>query len=186
MLEESTNLKNLGQTARSSSTRAYAGHSADMRHIFDMKVLNLTEYARSFGLYKQLYLVIQKDKKDAKTMEKRGMVKNDATSNYNSINTMNPDLNLDKVLEKAIAENQQNFSRRLQKSKIKDLEKDLQKSLRNQDDLQSSRRIARLQDDLSKAKKDVFTDERKIEQRKAGFLKAKTNIRKAMISEFSM
>ena len=58
MLEESTNLKNLGQTARSSSTRAYAGHNAEMRHIFDMKKLNLTEYARSFGLYKQLYLVI--------------------------------------------------------------------------------------------------------------------------------
>jgi len=153
MLEESTNLKNLGQTARSSSTRAYAGHSAEMRHIFDMKALNLTEYARSFGLYKQLYLVIQKDKKDAKTMEKRGMVKNDATSNYKSIASMNPEANLDKVLEKAIEENQQNFSRRLQKSKIKDLERDLQKSLRNQDDLQSSRRIARLQDDLSKAKK---------------------------------
>lgn len=90
-----------------------------------MKALNLTEYARSFGLYKQLYLVIQKDKKDAKTMEKRGMVKNDATSNYNSIASMNPDPNLDKVLEKAIEENQQNFSRRLQKSKIKDLERDL-------------------------------------------------------------
>ena len=62
MLDESTSLKVMGQTARSSSTRAYAGHSSEMRHIFDMKKLNLTEYARSFGLYKQLYLAIQKDK----------------------------------------------------------------------------------------------------------------------------
>ena len=60
-------------------------------------------------------------------MEKRGMVKNDATSNYNSIVSMKPDLSLDKVLEKAVQENQQNFSRRLQKSRIKDLERDLQK-----------------------------------------------------------
>ena len=62
MLDEKTGLKTLGQTARASSTRAYAGHSAEMRHIFDTKALNLTEYARSFGLYKQLYLVMQKDK----------------------------------------------------------------------------------------------------------------------------
>jgi len=52
MLDEETGLKTLGQTARASSTRAYAGHSAEMRHIFDTKALNLTEYARSFGLYK--------------------------------------------------------------------------------------------------------------------------------------
>ena len=52
MLDENTGLKSLGQVARASSTRAYAGHSVDMRHIFDIKKLNLTEYARSFGLYK--------------------------------------------------------------------------------------------------------------------------------------
>lgn len=52
MLDETTDLKSMGQVARSSSTRAYAGHSVEMRHIFDMKKLNLTEYARSFGLYK--------------------------------------------------------------------------------------------------------------------------------------
>ena len=58
MLDETTGLKEAGQVARASSTRAYAGHAADMRHIFDMKKLNLTEYARSFGLYKQLYFVL--------------------------------------------------------------------------------------------------------------------------------
>tara|TARA_B110000285_G_C14978649_1_gene540219 strand:- start:437 stop:754 length:318 start_codon:yes stop_codon:yes gene_type:complete len=58
MLDEKTCLKVMGQTARASSTRAYAGHSAEMRHIFDTKALNLTEFARSFGLYKQLYFVM--------------------------------------------------------------------------------------------------------------------------------
>ena len=52
MLDEATGLKQMGTTARSSSTRAYAGHSSEMRHIFEIKNMNLTEYARSFGLYK--------------------------------------------------------------------------------------------------------------------------------------
>jgi hypothetical protein len=52
MVDEGTGLKSMAQIARSSSTRAYAGHSSEMRHIFDFKNLNLTEYARSFGLYK--------------------------------------------------------------------------------------------------------------------------------------
>lgn len=52
MMDEGTGLKSMAQIARSSSTRAYAGHSSEMRHIFDLKNLNLTEYARSFGLYK--------------------------------------------------------------------------------------------------------------------------------------
>lgn len=37
MLDETTTLKQMGQVARSSSTRAYAGHSTEMRHIFDIK-----------------------------------------------------------------------------------------------------------------------------------------------------
>ena len=51
-MDDSKGLKELGRDARASSTRAYSGHSAELRHIFDMKNLNLTEYARSFGLYK--------------------------------------------------------------------------------------------------------------------------------------
>jgi hypothetical protein len=62
MVEESTGLRSMGQIARSSSTRAYAGHSSEMRHIFDIKSLNLTEYARSFGLYKQLYMSAKKER----------------------------------------------------------------------------------------------------------------------------
>lgn len=121
MLDETTDLKSMGQVARSSSTRAYAGHSIEMRHIFDLKQLNLTEYARSFGLYKQLYLIIQQDKKNAQTMQKRGMIKHDPTSNFSSIVALNEDMNIDKQLEKAVEANQNHFSRKLQKSKIKDL-----------------------------------------------------------------
>lgn len=58
MLDETAALRSMAQVARASSTRAYAGHVTEMRHIFDLKKLNLTEYARSFGLYKQLYHVL--------------------------------------------------------------------------------------------------------------------------------
>lgn len=51
---EALNLVNMAQIAKNSSTRAYTGHSAEVRHIFDINNLNLTEYARSFGLYKNV------------------------------------------------------------------------------------------------------------------------------------
>lgn len=129
MLDETTGLKEMGQTARSSSTRAYAGHSAEMRHIFDMKKLNLTEYARSFGLYKQLYFAMQKDKQIAISNKKKGMDKSDPTSNFKSVANLTNHLTTDvNLLEKTIKDNQNLFSRRLQKSKIKDLEKSLRET----------------------------------------------------------
>lgn len=36
MLDQSLGLKNMGQIARASSTRAYAGHSSEMRHVFSI------------------------------------------------------------------------------------------------------------------------------------------------------
>lgn len=54
MNKESNGLLNLANIAKSSSTRAYAGHSADFRKAFDIKRINLTEYARAFGLYKNM------------------------------------------------------------------------------------------------------------------------------------
>ena len=68
----------------------------------------------------------------------------------------------DQELEKAVKENQSLFSRRLQKSKIKDLERDLrvaQQSHKPGD----HKNMDKLRESLFKAKKDVFTDERKIE-----------------------
>lgn len=44
----------MAQIAKNSSTRAYAGHSHEMRHVFEINNLNLTEFARSFALYKNL------------------------------------------------------------------------------------------------------------------------------------
>lgn len=43
MGDEAQNLINMAKVARSSSTRAYAGHSHEMRSVFDIKNLNLTE-----------------------------------------------------------------------------------------------------------------------------------------------
>ena len=154
-----------------------------MRHIFDLKQMNLTEYARAFGLYKQLYFIMQQDRKNAQTMQKRGMIKHDPTSNFKSIVALNDDLNIDRQLEKAVEANQNHFSRKLQKSKIKDLQKELTAQFRDRENA-DEKKISRMQEELQKAKKDVFTDERKIAQRKQGFLQAKTNIRKAMSSEF--
>jgi hypothetical protein len=52
--KESLNLINMAQISKNSSTRAYTGHAHEMRSIFDINSLNLTEFARSFGLYKNL------------------------------------------------------------------------------------------------------------------------------------
>lgn len=40
--------------AKNSSVRAYAGHSHEFRHIFNLKNVNLTEFARSYALYKNV------------------------------------------------------------------------------------------------------------------------------------
>ena len=82
-------------------------------------------------------------------------------------------------LEEAVKKNQTLYSRRLQKSKIKDLERELRTAERGDKSTQ-----ARLMDELKKAKQDVFTDERKIEQRIMGFKRARTDIKKTQLSEF--
>ena len=59
-MDETKGLKEISKIAKNSSIRAYAGHSAEFRHIFDVKQLNLTEYARSFGIFKVVYEAMQK------------------------------------------------------------------------------------------------------------------------------
>ena len=90
------------------------------------------------------------------------MVKSDPTSNYKSIVNLSNQDNVEKALEKAIEQNQANFSRRLQKSKIKDLERDMRLFRSSRD----SEKLKKVEDELQEAKKTVFTDERKISQRK--------------------
>jgi len=74
MLDDTKGLQEMARVARSSSTRAYAGHSAEFRHIFDIKKLNLTEYARSFGIYKVVQETMSRNKnsfkRDYKTKDK--------------------------------------------------------------------------------------------------------------------
>lgn len=100
----------MAKVARSSSTRAYAGHSADFREIFDIKNLNLTEYARSFGIYKVVHENMTKSKwidvRDHKKIEER--------------EKQGVDVNAGVATEL--------FTKRLQKSKLKDLEKELKEA----------------------------------------------------------
>ena len=55
MMDPSTNLKEMARVAKNSSTRAYAGHLKEFRTILNFSDLNLTEYARSFGIYKVVF-----------------------------------------------------------------------------------------------------------------------------------
>ena len=55
MMDDTKGLKDKARIAKNSSSRAYAGHSAELRHIFNISNLNLTEYARAFGIYKVVH-----------------------------------------------------------------------------------------------------------------------------------
>jgi hypothetical protein len=100
MSVESRNLVSMATVARSSSTRAYAGHSHEMRHVFDIKKLNLTEFARQFGLYKNTEKDFQMSKKRAQRDKngKEGDINND---------------------------DEEQFKKRLMKAKQKELERKL-------------------------------------------------------------
>ena len=130
----------MARVARSSSTRAYAGHSADFRHIFDIKNLNLTEYARSFGLYKVVHENMTKskwvDKRDTKKIEE---MKNRVVDANEGIAT-------------------ELFTKRLQKSKLKDLEKELKEA-----QYSNSSDVQKIRGRLEETRKAVFTDERKLD-----------------------
>jgi hypothetical protein len=78
MMDDSKNMKELARVAKNSSTRAYAGHSQEMRHIFAVQNLNLTEYARSFGLYKSVHDTMPKSHFGRKehSVKKFGKMKN--------------------------------------------------------------------------------------------------------------
>lgn len=67
------------------------------------------------------------------------------------------------------------FTRRLKKAKLKDLDKQLLSATGNE--------AAKLRSELDYVKKEVFTCEKKAEQRRKGFEKAK-NIQKQTLSEF--
>jgi len=191
MLDEKLGLRQLGTVARNSSTRAYAGHNHEMRHIFDIRKVNLTEFARAFGLYKQLYLVGQREKKEEESIKKKGLdFKKDFKEDFKrhakdkkepqnvDVDELDQKFGEEVDLDKIIENNQKNFSRRLQKSKIKDLQSKLRQGSGPKEE------VNKIREELERAKKEVFTDERKIDQRKQGFTKARTNLKKTQLSEF--
>ena len=65
MMNEQKGLKEKARVAKNSSSRAYAGHSAELRHIFNISNLNLTEYSRAFGIYKIVHNSMPKFSTDA-------------------------------------------------------------------------------------------------------------------------
>ena len=70
------------------------------------------------------------------------------------------------------------FTKRLQKSKLKDLSKSLGDAIRNGQD------ASKIKTEMDRVRKAVFTDERRLDQRKKGFERAKTNIKATALSEF--
>ena len=131
----------MGRVARASSTRAYAGHSSSYRHIFDIKNLNLTEYSRSFALYKTVSESIKStDKKQRKETQ----------------------AHKEAVMEKE--EQTGAFTRRLQKSKIKELQQNMYG--KKDDERQKA------MDELERVSKAFYTPEARLEMRKAGFGRA--------------
>ena len=66
----SLNLINMAQIAKNSSTRAYTGHSHEFRFIFDINNMNLTEFARAFGLYKNLQQMVTISSKHHDSVDK--------------------------------------------------------------------------------------------------------------------
>ena len=60
MLSDIKGIKDLARVAKNSSTRAYAGHMSEFRHVLNKSDLNLTEYARSFGIYLSVHNTMSK------------------------------------------------------------------------------------------------------------------------------
>ena len=77
-----------------------------------------------------------------------------------------------------VDESQQLFTRRLQKSQLKDLEKELRTVSFAGGNTHS------IKDQINRVKKAVFTDERRLDDRKKGFEKAKVNVKRTALSEF--
>ena len=59
-MDETKNLKEMARIAKNSSSRAYAGHMHPLKRVLALQSLNLTEYARSFGIYKAVHLSMPK------------------------------------------------------------------------------------------------------------------------------
>ena len=186
MLDPATGLQELARVARSSSTRAYAGHNAEFRHIFDLRNLNLTEYARSFGIYKVVHETMSRnkhqrpasesnDKKASGEIGKKRTAADADITNLAAVPQQPPAIDVNE------GQASEMFTRRLQKSKIKDLERELREV---QQSGGSFADVSKIKGKLAATRKEVFTDERKLDQRRQGFERAKNNLKATALSEF--
>ena len=110
-------LKDLARVAKNSSTRAYAGHAAEFRSVLNKTDLNLTEYARSFGIYKVVHNTMSKSNlpaRDHANDSKKGSLgkrkREKEAEGGDQKEEMTEDIEGSKL-----------FTRRLQKSKLKEL-----------------------------------------------------------------
>ena len=171
-MDETKSLKDKARIAKNSSVRAYAGHSQELKHIFNHNDLNLTEYARSFGIYKVIHETMpkstftarQEDKKSKKSLLGKRPTREEAEEK--------------KKVEAVKTEAGEMFTKRLQKSQLKDLSKSLHEAI------QAGKDASKIKNEMDRVRKAVFTDERRFEQRKQGFERAKTNARATALSEF--
>ena len=70
------------------------------------------------------------------------------------------------------------FTRRLQKSKLKELGAKLRETINEGGD------ASRIKDEMDRTRKAVYTDDKRVAQRTKGFEGARLNIKKTALSEF--
>ena len=87
MMSDAKGIKDLARVAKNSSTRAYAGHSADFREVLKKADLNLTEYARSFGIYKIVHNTMSKSNLPTKESPKKSVLGKRPRENKTDLST---------------------------------------------------------------------------------------------------
>lgn len=146
-----------------------------MRSIFDINNMNLTEFARSFGLYKniaQMVTVSTKHHQAAKVKESKKRLFKDRDEKTTK--------NSKSEVVAAGAEESKLYTMRLLKAKQKELEK---KIFQNKDNMGMFERD-KMEGELKRLKKEVYVNDWKVEQRKVNFEKARHSTGKKVLSEF--
>ena len=161
------NIVRKGDIAKKSSTRAYAGHSSQLRHIFDIHNLNLTQYARSFGLYYDVVTSDGRPKNEPKIDQK---IRHEAKETAKKAG--------EKKVKNEIP-GDEIFKKRLIKAQIKQLEKKVDPENVEMPQKVSQKYVER----AARLKQEVFTNEWKVEQRKKNFAKAGFNVGKKIADE---
>lgn len=113
MMSDTKGIKDLARVAKNSSTRAYAGHCAEFRHILNKSELNLTEYARSFGIYKVVHATMSKSNLPPKENKHKSKILGKRKREEEAEKTESAGIQ---------GEGTELFTKRLQKSKLKELE----------------------------------------------------------------